>query len=181
MHALALAFLSLLAQAPAPGSTEKKPAVRRTVEGRAIVQDSHCGGARLTEEMVARLTRPAAKVEFHVLRGEFASKRKEDAVFRTDASGRFSLKLPEGTWCVVQASRHAASPTEERLAALKTIRPAPISEEGPNPDCLERISARCDKQLEVGPSDLRDVRITLPGTTCPWNRPCVKWSGSLPP
>jgi hypothetical protein len=103
-----------------------------------------------------------AGVRFVVLPGSVNNRVEPIAEFTPDPKGRFSVKLPPGSYCVVEASR--------RLAA-----PAPRSDHV-DAACMAALDAACDVRWMV--TGRADASVTLNVTTggAP---PC--WTGPSPP
>lgn len=177
-----------------PRSTSPARAPQRTasiappsmppVRGVAMIHNAHCGGAMLTPEQQARLSRPAARVAFVVLPGSHNTAAAPVARFTTDEAGGFELpSLPAGTYCVVRAANQLSAKREAELLALPPappLPPIPPNKTVVDQACLKRLPLQCDATWKTGTQSFRP-RVDLAGSRCPWNRPCTHYNGPLPP
>lgn len=181
---LAFVFAACSSRRP---TVPAEPAAAASPEwlGTAMVQDSHCGGARLTDEMMARLRRPAGGRTFVVLPGEKNSPATPVARFTTGPDGSFHLEpLPPSSYCVVEASRQLSKEQEARILAEPPVPRAPPLDAADtaavDPECLRRLPLKCDAVWNTTQPRFRPD-LWLPGHRCPWNRPCSTYRGPMPP
>jgi hypothetical protein len=176
------ALVTLAIAATAVSMAVAGPRARRvtgTAEHVVHAQGPCRGGAAITREEMAELR---ARDE-RTLLGQatftvFAGDRhvgKPVLRFKTDRSGRFDVRLPEGDFCVMAGEHGAVTP--ETAAPLP--RPADPHVDA---DCLRGLAEACDAQLHVRKDGAREVKLTLHTfTRCPqqWSQPC--WRGPMPP
>lgn len=152
------------------------------MRGRAMFHDAYCGGAMPTPDRLSRLQRPASNVAFFVLAGTRNSSAEPVARFVTEPDGTFTLpELSPGTYCVVRQPLTADE--ETRLLALPPPAPRPPPKTGQtdvDEVCLQRLRLQCDATWTVGGRNFVPS-LSLSGSTCPWNRPCTRYHGPLPP
>jgi hypothetical protein len=138
----------------------------------------------LTPEQQQRLNRPAAHISFVVLAGDHNTASAPAARFTTDETGGFDLPtLPAGTYCVVRAASQLSAEREAELLALPP--PTAPPEVRPNGtlidhECLKRLPLKCDAVWELGKPNFQP-RVELAGAGCPWNQPCTRYRGPMPP
>jgi hypothetical protein len=153
--------------------------VTGTVERVLHAQGPCGGGARITreqmEEREAKTQRfPLARATFTVYAGD-KHVGKPVTRFKTDRSGRFDVRLPEGVFCVMAGEREEVAPEK----ATEPLRPTDAHVDA---GCLRDRALACDAHLHVRRDGTRDVKLTLDTfTPCPqpWAQPCYR--GPMPP
>jgi hypothetical protein len=153
--------------------------VTGTVERVVHAQGPCRGGAAITREELAEVRARTersllGKTTFTVFAGDRHAGRPVTR-FKTDRSGRFEVRLPEGRFCVM-AGEHTEAPPENPAA------PARPTDPHVDPGCLRDRALACDATLHVRRDNTREVRLTLDTfTPCPqpWAQPCYR--GPAPP
>ncbi|MFT3842419.1 MAG: hypothetical protein QM723_35840 [Myxococcaceae bacterium] len=148
MHpTLRIAALLLLAAAP-----------RYAVKGEVDETYSYCGGAVPPDELLRNLAKPVpVKARaFDVYRGETAE-AETFTTFTTGDDGKYSVSLPDGKWCVIEATRR--------------VRPGVPPEAGADAACWKAESKRCDLRFEVSGKELSVPAATL-RRGCSFNPTC---------
>lgn len=142
-----IALVMTLSFAAAP----VKPA---RVEGSATVLRPWCSGTRPPDDFEAR---PVPDTRALVVRrGEKNSRRKVRATIQPDATGAFSVTLPEGTWCLVPKDRPSRPPRGEADLA-----------------CLQDAWDACVAVIHVDGTALEPLQLNRV-EDCNWNRPCAR-------
>ena len=117
------------------------------VHGKAQRSGVYCGGAAPPKSLVDHLAKPRVTTErFDVLRGKSGSTGKAFVSFMPDASGNFSIKLPPGDYCVIEAG--------------KRDRPKNGYDKLIDASCEENFRNTCSLTWRIGPQDT-DVSFTL--------------------
>lgn len=98
---------------------------------------SYCGGARPPPGVQLVRQRPWAEQVLAVVLGREYDGGTPVAYAATDATGRFAIALPPGTWCLLEAAR--------------TVPPAPGAAVSPHvdPACMAAQRRRCDAVVDV--------------------------------
>lgn len=174
--------LALIVAATVASVAVAAPRVRRvtgTAE-RVIHAQGPCGGGvAITREAMAEWQAksqriPLLKATFTVFAGD-KHVGKPVARFKTDRSGRFDVRLPEGAFCIMAGDYEAVVPDSSAAP------PGPMDAHI-DPGCLSDQALACDAQLQVRKDGARDVKLILHTLTpCPqpWARPCYR--GPMPP
>jgi hypothetical protein len=177
--ALALAATAVAMAAAVAVAAPRVQRVTGTVE-RVIHAQGPCrGGVAITREEMAEWQAktqrfPLAKAIFTVFAGD-QHVGKPVTRFKTDRAGRFEVRLPEGTFCVMAGEHQEAAPDQPPP-------PAPAPSAFVDADCLRGLAVACDAVLHVRKQGTRDVKLTLDTfTPCPqpWAQPCYR--GPAPP
>ena len=150
---------------------QRKPKLYK-VSGTVTATYSYCGGARPSEEMLAELKRPKpmAEKKLFIKTGNSNSKNNQALKsFITDADGHFTIELEKGLYCIVE---------ENKSAGFKI--PVADADHKWDMDCLTKAYEQCDYQLNISskPTDTITINFSIP---CEWNKPCVQYTGPLPP
>jgi hypothetical protein len=178
--AVALIGVALAATMVSVGAAA--PRVQRVtgIVERVVHAQGPCrGGAAITHEEIAESEAksqrfPLGKGTFTVFAGDKYVGRPVTR-FKTDRSGRFEARLPEGVYCVMAGER-------KEVAPKNSVGPLQPVDAHLDPGCLRDRALACDATLHVRRNNTRDVKLTLDTfTPCPrqWAQPC--WRGPMPP
>jgi hypothetical protein len=133
---------------------------------------SYCGGAEPTQQILDSCNTPRAVpyAKLFVKLGKTNVGRA--AVIETikaDAKGNFSVRLPPGSYCLVEEwkSKPFKLPA---ISANKTVDSA----------CLRNLYNTCDYELKITKKNISHVEIIF-HRTCSYNQPCISYRGPLPP
>jgi hypothetical protein len=156
----------------------KKTSKQKDVSGLITQTHAYCGGARPTEEVLKRLQTPApfpGKKIYIRCGNENTTKKKIIRTVTADSTGHFSIKLPPGTYCIIQEEQVKKLDPDHFLkketAELKLKK-----------NCLEKWWSTCYQTFEVKATDSHvplNVNFHFPCFT--EGIPCMQYSGPLPP
>ena len=156
---------------------ESNAARRVTISGTVYEIHQYCGGANPSEEILeaVRRPRPLANYELYVRAGPANALASPVVLkFSSDANGNFQIALPEGDYCIIEASKKVALKvpdfTEENRKLAKTD-PTAIPYSLTSPKCLTEWWQTCDKALRVGKENQTGVKIEFQRGCRP---PCVQ-------
>jgi hypothetical protein len=155
-----------------------------TVSVRGLARHHHryCagGGAAVTDEDLRRVLppRPLAGVELAASPGTEIPPGEPAARAKTDADGRFELRLRPGTWCLYLASRALPPRIERGPPATEPTPTAPVVD-SVDQKCLEAERRQCNEVVEVGKDGVAVELGTWERCSEPFNQPC--WVGPQPP
>lgn len=143
-----------------------------TVTGTVTTTQSYCGGARPTDEMLAQLKMP--KPDAGRLLFIKSGKENVEAItaiksFTTDSLGNFKIKLKKGTYCIIEAYKSKSFVTQKNDSVSKW-----------DSKCLFENYSQCDYQFTVTNKNIDNVNINF-FKPCPWAKPCLQYSGPMPP
>lgn len=150
---------------------QRKPQFYK-VSGTVTATYSYCGGARPSDEMLAELNRPKPMAEKKLFVKAGNSNSKNEAIiksFNTDAYGRFNIELPKGTYCIIE---------ENKTTGIKI--PTSDANHKWDSDCLTKAYEHCDYQLNISGKSTDSITINF-YIPCEWNKPCLEYTGPLPP
>jgi hypothetical protein len=160
----------LLIIATMSSCAQRKPKLYK-VSGIVTATYSYCGGARPSDEMLAELNRPKPLADKKLFIKTGSSNSKSNSAikeFTTDADGHFTIALEKGTYCIVEENKSASM-----------IIPASDANHKWDVNCLTKEYERCDFQLNINKQpDSISINFLIP---CEWNKPCVTYTGPLPP
>lgn len=142
------------------------------IKGRVTQTSSFCGGMMPTQEMMNEYTKekPFPGKKLYVKRCKKNSlKYKIVKEITTDTAGNFEVRLPVGTYCIVE---------EYKTQKLKI--PAHDQYTTYDAPCMKQNWAKCDYLIEVKDKDLNDVAIKY-HNYCSFNQPCMHYHGPRPP
>lgn len=163
-------LLCALALLSCRSSKEKNPVTKSfTLSGKIQWQQHYCGGARPEPGMENPQTIPANGQKLYVRKGNLNSPTTTvvDSVI-ADAEGNFSITLPQGIYCFIEGWKKPLykDPVSDRYNKYDTA-------------CYKNQYMQCDYSLGLS-ANTSNVNIIL-DRPCNWNRPCVQYSGPLPP
>lgn len=163
-------LLCTLALLSCRSSKEKNPVTKSfTLSGKIQWQQHYCGGARPEPGMENPKTIPANGQKLYVRKGNLNSPTTTvvDSVI-ADAEGNFSITLPQGIYCFIEGWKKPLykDPVSDRYNKYDTA-------------CYKNQYMQCDYSLGLS-ANTSNVNIIL-DRPCNWNRPCVQYSGPLPP
>jgi hypothetical protein len=133
---------------------------------------TYCGGAAPSNDILQqyRTPQPIGGKLLYIKKGaENKKKAKIIGKFKSNADGTFTVKLPAGTYCIVEESK-----------AQEFKAPADNKEHEWNKQCLLEAWAQCDYQLVVTNKNISEVKINY-HTDCFYSMPCCKYKGAFPP
>jgi hypothetical protein len=144
------------------------------------------GGARITDEQMqewaAKTQRSSlVKAAFTVFAGE-RHDGKRVARFKTDGAGRFEVRLPEGTFCVMAGELPDVAPEPPDVTPEPATPPRARPSGNVDLQCLHDLALACDARLDVRRDTARDVKLlleTYQRCSEPWAQPCYR--GPMPP
>lgn len=133
------------------------------VNGMILLVSEYCGGAAPTPELQQREHTPYAqpKTTLYLRDGNanYNNKPILDSI-TSDSTGKFSINLPAGTYCVVEKYKtNKFTYPNDKIADWDTA-------------CYRKSFERCDFVLDVA-RDMDSVKIVL-AHNCVWKNPCVK-------
>ncbi len=151
-----------------------------TVSGRVLQHARVCGGgAAVTQEDYDKLPPPApiAGMTIAVQPGATIGHGPARS-FVTTGDGKYTMRLPAGTWCFFAASRALPPAPKPRPGDG----PPPVvgeTSDGIDMKCLEYERVRCDLVIEVK-GEMKGVDIGFYDRCSePWSQPCYR--GPMPP
>lgn len=160
------AIVTLLSCHSQPG--EKK----YLVSGMVTQTVSYCGGAAPTQVELDELSKPRPlKGKLLFLKQGNVNDPDSKIITRivTDEKGKFSLQLPEGNYCIVEEYK-----TKELVIPPSTS--IAIYDE----TCLRDTYKKCDYSFTIKGSNISNITLNY-HESCPWAKPCMDYSGPLPP
>lgn len=147
-----------------------------TISGKVTISYSHCGGAMLTEERMKEISQPSpynGKV-FHIRQGAINDLNKPIVTsFTVDANGNFEIKLPKGTYSIIQQEQVQQLDSSKYQSSKYYIVDKP---------CLQKWWSSPYYLLEVNSKNIKDLafhfhrRCFIEGDV-----PCIDYDGPLPP
>lgn len=151
---------------------KKKGVQKFQITGTILETRSYCGGAAPPPGMLAQLATPTPIPlgKLFVKKGETNIENAPIiATIVADTSGKFSISLPAGTYCLV-----------EEWKSKKLVMPANDQYQTVDTTCYRKLYNAADYQLVVSNKNVGDVKIIF-HRSCPWNQPCINYNGPLPP
>jgi hypothetical protein len=163
-------LLCILALLSCRSTKDNNPVAQSfTLSGKIQWQQHYCGGARPEPGMENPKTIPANRQKLYIRQGNLNSPTATvvDSVI-ADESGNFSITLPQGNYCFIEEWK-------------KPLYKDPVSDKYNRYDtaCYRNQYMQCDYSLNLS-ANTKDINIVL-DRPCNWNRPCVQYSGPLPP
>ena len=153
---------------PPPAAPSPRVTQTITVSGQVMLQPVWCRGtAPLPQDLEAlRTLQPTSKRLLFRPGSENSSAAIHTEVVASGPEARFEVRLPVGTWCVVDERKRDFGPVAPRGANHDTA-------------CLEQQQRRCDQVLELT-ADTPTVEVQIVyADSCSWRNPCFR--GSPPP
>lgn len=154
----------------------KKTTKYFTVSGQVKISASYCGGAAPSEEMLEELKRerPYIGKTFYVRVGRVNDLKKAIVLkFKTDSSGKFSLKLSPGTYCIIQA---------EQVNALNYKKYSSTSSLTIDKACLSEWWKKPYRVLEVKDKAISGLHFSFQKRCfIEGDLPCLTFNGPFPP
>lgn len=156
---------------------KSKPAAGKTftVSGTITQSSDYCGGDELSPEDMEKAARPypAEGKKIFIRKGSKNTGKAIFMEFTVDAKGNFSIQLPPGKYCVIDAAR-----AEKLDLSLYKNEDLDITSE----ECMKKWWSTCQHVIEVKDSDVKDVKINFhvhcfTNSTCP----CIIYTGPPPP
>jgi len=133
------------------------------VNGMVLLVSAHCGGAAPSPEMQQNertpFAQPKTTIYFRDGNANYGNKAILDSV-TSDETGKFSIHLPQGTYCVI-----------EKYKTLPFKYPQDADADW-DTACYRNSFERCDFVLDVT-KDIDSVKIVF-AHNCIWRNPCVK-------
>ena len=134
----------------------------------------YCGGARPTEEQMGGITNALANEVFYIYKDERPSSVTKMIKVTTDAEGKFSIDLKNGTYSVISADK--ALPIDEFIAK-KTIVDQFYTYS--NDKCFESWRMTPDFTIDLSQAAVEVV--TIPEKCFTGDNPCMQYTGPYPP
>ena len=164
---LPLLLLAFVVCAFTQTASKKKP--RYDVSGMVLETRSYCGGAAPSFEQLHPKPLPVIGAKLYIKKGntnQFPAAIIDSIT--TDTAGKFSLSLPPGDYCLVEAPKKGKLlfPPNDQYSQWDTA-------------CYRKNYEQCDYLLSVK-GKTSDVQIVF-SRPCPWHVPCRNYSGPLPP
>ncbi len=154
---------------------------KEQVTGTILQTTSFCGGAEMSAEELAELTkaRPLKGKKCFVRKGNKNNiKGAVVASFMSDSSGNFMIYLPPGEYCVVDSRKY----DKTYVASLaKKYKKSSDFYEAADLGCLKNWLTTPDLVFTVKNGGSNNITVTY-HAPCPWEGlPCVRYTGPLPP
>lgn len=139
------------------------------VSGTILIQQDYCGGARPADGQDGRRKFPQNGTTLYVCKQTFGGGRSRyfDSIV-SDTAGRFSVKLPAGSYCFV-----------EKWKTEPYVKPKDSQFEKWDTTCYRKEYDAYDFSLNVK-GKTSGITLTV-RRYCSWTRPCCTFSGPLPP
>ncbi|HEV7230798.1 MAG TPA: hypothetical protein VGO45_05690 [Bacteroidia bacterium] len=155
----------------------QKNSKQYTVSGTITQTHSYCGGARPSDEMLARLNTPApyAGKKLYIRYGnQNSSKKKIIRIISADSAGHFKIQLPSGTYCIIQDEQIKRLDIEhfkkQETEYLKL-----------DENCLKNWWSQCFTTFEVKSENKTNLNINFNFPCFTGGTPCMQYTGPLPP
>ncbi len=142
------------------------------VNGVVFQTYTYCGGAEPMPEVLVELARPRPIIgkTIYIKKGNSNSgKSKVIAKLVTDSVGGFSINLPKGNYCIVDENKTKPLTIPKNNQVMKH-----------DVKCLTEQFQKCDFSLNVLNKEVADIQIIY-HEYCSWAKPCIHYSGPLPP
>jgi hypothetical protein len=147
------------------------------ISGHITQTHAYCGGARPSEEMLKSYTtpKPFPGKKLYIRSGtENSLKKKVLREVIADSAGHFSLRLPPGTYCIIQEEQvKKLDPEHFRQKANKNLKL--------NEECLKQWWDKCFMTFEVKDADKSDLNINFYIPCFTEGIPCMQYTGPMPP
>lgn len=176
--ALVSGALLLVAGAPQSAAPAKPAGGQYILSGTITETKEVLSGIRPTEEMEKewRRPKPAIKKTYYIRRGSTNKyTRKMYRVFKTDSAGNFTVKLPPGSWCIVEKPKRDRLKKPDYTAQNKQLRSFEQYQVG-DQKCFDEWYAQCDATVEIKDKDITGFNFNIHYS---WNPPCVS-GGPIP-
>lgn len=147
-----------------------------TISGKVTISYSHCGGAMLDQQSMKEITQPkpySGKV-FYIREGAINDLNKPIITsFTVDANGNFELKLPKGTFSIIQ---------KEQVQQLDTSKYESNQYYIVDRSCMQKWWLAPYHLLEVNNKNITDLEFNF-HKRCfiEGDLPCIDYHGPLPP
>lgn len=154
---------------------------KEQVGGTIMQTTSFCGGAEMSAEELAELTkaRPLKGKKCFVRKGNRNNlKGAVVASFLSDSAGNFMIYLPPGEYCVIDSRKY----DKNYVTGLsKKYKKSSDFYEAADLECLKKWLAIPDLVFTVKKGEPNKITVTY-HAPCPWEGlPCVRYTGPLPP
>ena len=163
--------------------TSQKESGKVKVSGTVTQTFSYCGGARPSNEMLAKLAEPnpfSNKV-LVILKGnknDFTCNSRWNLAINSDSIGNFSAVLEPGEYCIVDEFKSNQTNYDDILKKYAT---ESTNYSAVDPKCLKDWFSTPDAVFTVTKSGVKDLSIVY-HHPCSWRSiPCVNYHGPLPP
>ncbi len=146
-----------------------------TLSGQILIVESYCGGAAPSRELLEEVRRPKPCLEkyFFLKKGDANSaKNPVIDVINVDSTGRFSFKLKQGSYCVIQDFQ--TKPIQ--LENYKTSNNFDYQGD----DCMRKYWADCYQTIDLK-ENINDLIITVYKKCFGNGNPCMIYTGPMPP
>lgn len=161
----------------------KKPVPKKTVpqlrtftlEGRVEFVDAYCGGAKPSAELLEMIKspKPYTLSKFFIKKGEANSAKNPVVTFiETDTAGKFSIRLKEGQYCIIQDFQTKPLQLENYKSGIN------YTYQGD--DCMRKYWADCYQSIDLK-SDTSNLIITIYKKCFNDGNPCMQYIGPMPP
>lgn len=150
------------------------------VSGTVTQTFSYCGGARPSNEMLAKLAepKPFANKKLFIKKGKTNDINSVAVVeVVADSAGNFSVSLPSGDYCIVDEFKSKSNFNE----ILKKYEKETTNYSAVDPECLKNWFSTPDAVFTVTKTGLKDLNVAY-HHPCSWRSvPCANYRGPLPP
>jgi hypothetical protein len=158
-----------------PAVTEK--ATEFTISGTITQTQSYCGGARPPQELLEKLQspRPYPGKKIYFRKGDKNSldmKYLWQAI--SDSTGHFNVRLPAGSYCVIEEDQVNALDVD--AFKKKYCTQYLIADEA----CLKQWWGKAFLTFDVGNADKKDLNMNFHFPCFTKGLPCMKYTGPLP-
>lgn len=167
-----LPVLALSMMACAFSRSPRKPAVALTdftISGAVLETSDYCGGAAPSPDQLHPTPLGKQGVKLYIRPGKTNNWKTGlvDSIV-SGLNGVFSISLPPGDYCIVEASKKGMPVVPENN---------PFSQW--DSACYMENYQQCDYSLNVS-GNMENVKIVLT-RHCLWTTPCMSYNGPLPP
>ena len=145
------------------------------LSGQILIVESYCGGAAPSRELLeeVRSPKPCLEKYFFLKKGDANSaKNPVIDVINVDSTGRFSFKLKQGSYCVIQDFQ--TKPIQ--LENYKTSNNFDYQGD----DCMRKYWADCYQTIDLK-ENINDLIITVYKKCFGNGNPCMIYTGPMPP
>ncbi len=151
------------------------------VSGKVMQTSSYCGGAEISPEEQAALSKPKplAGKKFFVRKGNKNNlKEPVVATFVTDSSGAFMFYLPPGEYSIVDERKY-----DKKYVAniAKQYKKGSENYDAADLNCLKNWVNTPDMVFTVTGDGAKKIEVIY-NRPCEWNTaPCINYRGPMPP